>query len=109
MHELSVAESIVAAVTEKMADTSVRRVRVEVGRLSGVVPDALRFCFELATGGTCLEGATLEIIPMPGRGRCRDCCAQFDTDELIVMCECGSVDVEVLGGRELLIREVEVV
>lgn len=109
MHELSIAESIVAAVTEKVTETPIRRVRVEVGRLSGVVPDALRFCFELATGGTCLSGAELEIVSTPGRGRCRSCCAEFDTDDLIAMCDCGSVDVEVLGGRELLIREVEVV
>jgi hydrogenase nickel incorporation protein HypA/HybF len=109
MHELSVAESIVAAVTEKVSNTSIRRVRVEVGQLSGVVPDALLFCFELATTGTYLEGAVLEIVPTPGRGRCRDCCTEFDTGELIVMCDCGSVNVEVLGGRELLIREVEVV
>ena len=74
-----------------------------------MVPDALQFCFELATVGTCLQGATLEIVSTPGRGRCRNCRAEFDTDDLITMCDCGSVDIEVLGGRELLIREVEVV
>jgi hydrogenase nickel incorporation protein HypA/HybF len=109
VHELSIAESIVAAVSEKVVDVSIRRVRVEIGRLSGVVPDALRFCFELATSGTALQGATLEIVSSPGRGRCRECHTEFDTDDLVVMCGCGSVDVEVIGGRELLIREVEVV
>jgi hydrogenase nickel incorporation protein HypA/HybF len=109
MHELAITESIVAAVTEKMPDVPVRRVQVLVGRLSGVVPEALSFCFELATEGTTLQGAELEIVSSAGRGRCRECTAEFDTDELIVACPCGSVNVEVLGGRELLIREVEVV
>ena len=109
MHELAITESIVAAVTEKLPGRDVRRVRVRVGRLSGIVPDALRFCFELATAGTALDGATLDIESTPGRGRCRECGVEFDTDDFVVMCPCGGVDVEVLGGRELTIREVEVV
>jgi hydrogenase nickel incorporation protein HypA/HybF len=108
MHELAITESIVTAITERMGDAPIRRVRVQVGRLSGVVPGALRFCFELAAEGTTLDGAELEIISSPGRGQCRACHAEFDTDDLLVICRCGSVDIEVTGGQELLIREVEV-
>jgi hydrogenase nickel incorporation protein HypA/HybF len=109
MHELAIAESIVAAVTEKVAGSPIRRVQVEVGKLSGVVPDALRFSFELACVGTELQDAELDIISAPGRGRCRSCAAEFDTNDFLALCECGSIDIEVLGGRELRIREVEVV
>ena len=109
MHELAIAEAIVAAVAEKVSDTSIRRIQVQVGRLSGVVPDALSFCFELACTGTALAGSELDIVSSPGRGRCRSCTHEFDTDDLIAMCRCGSVDIEVIGGRELVIREVEVV
>jgi hydrogenase nickel incorporation protein HypA/HybF len=108
MHELAITESIVAAVREKLGDTPIRRVCVEVGQLSGVVPDALLFSFEVATDGTSLDGAELDVIPIPGQARCRDCAARFDTDDLLTLCACGSADVEVLGGRELRIREVEV-
>lgn len=108
MHELAITESIVAAVRERLGDTRVRRLRLEVGQLSGVVPDALRFCFELATDGTPLQGARLEIDSPSGHGRCRSCGASFTTSELIAMCECGSVDVEITGGRQLLIKDVEV-
>ncbi|HZZ51558.1 MAG TPA: hydrogenase maturation nickel metallochaperone HypA [Pseudonocardia sp.] len=108
MHELAIAESIVAAVRERLGDTPVRRLRLEIGQLSGVVPDALRFCFQLATTGTGLEDAELEIHCPPGSGRCRDCGTEFTTSELIAMCRCGSVDVEVTGGRELMIKNVEV-
>jgi hydrogenase nickel incorporation protein HypA/HybF len=109
VHELAITESIVAAVREKLGDAPVRRVCVEVGALSGVVPDALLFSFEVATEGTSLAGAELDIVRQSGRARCRDCGARFDTDDLLALCACGSADVEVLGGRELRIREVEVV
>jgi hydrogenase nickel incorporation protein HypA/HybF len=108
VHELSITQSVVTAVTERMRDAPVRRIRLEVGRLSGLVPDAVRFCFEMVAAGTTCEGATLEIDEPAGRGRCRTCAAEFDTVEVLPLCDCGSADVEVLGGRELRIREVEV-
>ena len=109
MHELSITESIVAAVTERMADARVRRLRLEIGRLSGVLPDSVRFCFDLVAAGTTLEGAALEIDEPSGTARCRCCGAGFETAEALPLCPCGSADVEVLGGAELRIREVEVV
>jgi hydrogenase nickel incorporation protein HypA/HybF len=108
MHELAITESIVAAVAERMGDTPIRRLKVEIGRLSGVVPDAVRFCFELAAAGTTLEGAALEIDELPGRVRCRSCGVEFDTDDVIAICMCGGVGGEAVRGAELRIREVEV-
>lgn len=109
MHELSITESVVAAVTERMRDARVRRIRLEVGRLSGLVPDSVRFCFEMVAAGTTCEGATLEIDEPAGVGHCRTCGDTFDTVEVLPLCGCGSADVEVRGGRELRIREVETV
>jgi hydrogenase nickel incorporation protein HypA/HybF len=108
MHELAITESIVATVVERMPDTPVRRVRLEIGRLSGVVPDAVRFCFDLVTADTTLEGAVLDIDEPGGRVACRRCAAEFDTDEVLALCPCGSADVALLRGRELRIRSVEV-
>ena len=54
MHELAITQGVVAAVTERTGDAAVALVRVRVGRLAGVVPDAMRFCFELVTAGTPL-------------------------------------------------------
>lgn len=109
MHELSITQSVVDAVTERLRDARVRRIRLEVGRCSGLVPDAVRFCFELVAAGTTCEGATLEIDEPPGRATCHGCGAAFDTAEVLPLCGCGSADVAVEGGRELRIREVEVV
>jgi hydrogenase nickel incorporation protein HypA/HybF len=107
VHELAITESIVAAVV-RIPDTPVRVLRLEIGRLSGVVPDAVRFCFDLVVAGTTLEGAVLEIDEPGGRVACRRCAAEFDTNEVLALCPCGSADVELLAGRELRIRAVEV-
>ncbi|MCW2704562.1 MAG: hypA [Blastococcus sp.] len=106
MHELAITQSVVDAVTERTGTAPVTVVRLRVGRLAGVVPDAMRFCFELVTAGTPLEGAELEIEEPEGRGRCRTCGAEFPLPDLVLLCDCGSADVEVLAGRELAIASV---
>ena len=107
MHELAITQSVVEAVTERTGANPVSCVRVRVGRLSGVVPDAMRFCFDLVTAGTPLEGAALDIEQQEGRGRCRACGDDFVLADLVLLCACGSADVEVLAGRELAVASVE--
>ncbi|HJT03933.1 MAG TPA: hydrogenase maturation nickel metallochaperone HypA [Pseudonocardiaceae bacterium] len=108
MHEMSITQSVIQAIWDRMGDAQVRRVCLEIGTLSGVVVDSLRFCFEVVTEGTTLEGASLEIIQPTGKARCRDCGAEFVLNDLLVLCECGSANRELLAGEELKIREVEV-
>jgi hydrogenase nickel incorporation protein HypA/HybF len=108
VHELAIAESVVAAVLERTEGRRVSVVRLRVGRLTAVVPDALTFCFDLATAGTPLEGAALEIAEEPGRGHCRSCDAHFELPDAFLLCACGSADVELLAGRELMVASVEV-
>jgi hydrogenase nickel incorporation protein HypA/HybF len=106
MHELAITESVVDAVIERTGSAPVASVRLRVGRLAGVVPDAMLFCFELVTAGTPLAGATLEFEQPEGRGHCRICGADFPLADLILLCGCGSADVEVLTGRELAVASV---
>ena len=108
MHELSITQSVVDAVLEHVGEARVLSVRVRVGRLSGVVPDAMRFCFELITEGTALQDARLEIIEPPGTACCATCGLEFGLSDLILLCPCGSADVAVRTGRELEIASVEV-
>ena len=108
MHELAIAESVVDTVTQRLPGATVTCVHLEIGALSGVVPDSIRFCFDLATEGTPLAGAALEITEPPARCRCRACGAEFQPDTPIVLCPCGSADVAVLGGEELKILSVQV-
>ncbi len=109
MHELAITESIVAGVSECANGARVTRVMVHIGRLSGVVPDAVRFCFDVCCKGTALEGAELQIVEIEGRARCRDCGRENQIANLIALCACGSANLEVVSGEELKIKEVEVV
>jgi hydrogenase nickel incorporation protein HypA/HybF len=108
MHELAIAESVVDAVVSRTGESAVREIRLQVGRLSGVSADSLRFCFEMAAAGTGVEGAQLDIDRPSGVARCRACSIDFELAELILLCPCGSADVEVLTGDELRIVSVEV-
>ena len=108
MHEMAITQSVVQAVCDRMGDAQISRVCLEIGTLSGVVADSVRFCFDLITEGTALEGASLEIVQPTGRARCRDCGAEFVLNDLLILCECGSANRELLAGEELKIREVEV-
>jgi hydrogenase nickel incorporation protein HypA/HybF len=105
MHELGIARNIVAIVSEHAQGQKVRRVTLEIGALSGVMADAVRFAFDAVAAGTCLEDATLEIREIKGRGRCRSCGAEFETPTLFTPCACGSRQVTRLSGEELKIRE----
>jgi hydrogenase nickel incorporation protein HypA/HybF len=108
MHELAITQSVVDAVCDRAAGRRVRVVRVRVGDLTAVVPDAMRFCFELAAEGTAADGARLDIESRPGAARCRACGLDFAVPDLILLCPCGSADVQVTAGRELQIVSMEV-
>ncbi len=109
MHELAITQSIVDLVVERTTGRQVGLVRVEVGVLSGVVPDSMQFCYELLTGGTTLEGSSLVIVRTPGAAHCRACDRNFALNDLILLCPCGSADVDIVTGRELRVLSVELV
>jgi len=108
MHELSITQSVVDAVCERAAGRTVHSVKVQVGALTAVVPEAMRFCFELVVEGTVAQGARLDIERRAGAGHCRSCDADIVLDDLILLCPCGSADVYVTAGRELQIVSMEV-
>jgi hydrogenase nickel incorporation protein HypA/HybF len=111
VHELAITEAVVSGVCEHVGAAKVLRVTLEIGRLAGVVPDALRFSFELCARGTVVEGADLEIIELDAAGLCRQCNTEVAlADSFIGTCHsCGSLDLQVVRGQELRIKSVEVV
>ena len=108
MHELGITQSIVETVLDSVGQRRITGLCLEIGALSGVVSDSVRFCFDIVAQGTALEGARLNIVEPPGRGCCRECGADFELDDLIVLCPCGSADVAVTAGRQLRVTSVEV-
>jgi hydrogenase nickel incorporation protein HypA/HybF len=108
MHEMAITQSVIDAVCDHAAGRRVHSVRVQVGQLCAVVPDAMRFCFGLAAEGTVADGARLDLDIQPGSARCRACGLDFALSDPILLCPCGSADVEVLTGRDLRILSMEV-
>jgi len=106
VHELAIAEGLVDAVTERLPGQRIRCVRLEIGPLSGVVADSVRFCFDLVAEGTSLEGAALEITEPPAACHCRACGADFELSGPLALCPCGSAQVAVLTGADLKITSV---
>jgi hydrogenase nickel incorporation protein HypA/HybF len=107
VHELALMESMVSAVVERIGAARVTTVRLEIGRLAAVVPEALRFCFDVCARGTSLEGATLEITSIGGRARCRSCGGERPIESYVDPCDCGATDLAVLAGEELRLKNVE--
>ncbi len=108
MHELAITESVVQAVTQRLPGARITCVNLEIGALSGVVADSVRFCFDLVAEGTSAEGARLEITQPPARCSCRVCGSEFAPDGPIALCPCGSAEVVVLAGQDLRITSVQV-
>lgn len=109
MHELSITRSVVAIVAERAAGMRVTGVRLEIGRLSAVMPDAIRFCFDICTVETPLAGARLTIDEIPGRGICNECGAEVELIALVGRCpHCGTASLRLVAGQELNIKEMEV-
>ena len=108
MHELTLTQSIIETVAAHAQGRRVRRVTLEVGGLTCVMPSALQFCFEVATLGTALEGANLDIIQVEARARCRVCGDTFVQHELGESCPCGAHEFTRISGEELRVKQYEV-
>jgi hydrogenase nickel incorporation protein HypA/HybF len=108
MHELGIVADVIETVCAASDGARVTRIVLEIGRLTAVLPDAVRFCFELASEGTLAEGAELEIVEVPGRARCRGCDGELQLDRPFGRCACGGSDLEWLAGEELTIKQMEV-
>jgi hydrogenase nickel incorporation protein HypA/HybF len=112
MHEMSLAEGVLQLVEETALREKAQRVKLvvlEIGRLSSVEPDAMRFCFEAVTNGGIAQDATLEIIDLPGEGWCMSCSSKVPMEASYDACpHCGGYQVQPTGGMEMRVREIEI-
>ena len=112
MHEMGIANSVLAAVRTEVArhpGTYPCKVGVRIGEMSALDQDALRFCFEAMTRETDLEALQLEIEICPFRYRCSDCGKDFAVRDYQTQCpECASMKTEFLSGDELELAYLEV-
>lgn len=112
MHEMSLAEGVLQLVEDTARREGARRVKLvvlEIGRMSSVEPEALKFCFEAVTRDSLADGAALEIVDVAGAGWCMRCAATVPMEELYGACpQCGSHQVQATGGTEMRVKEIEI-
>lgn len=112
MHEMSLCESVLQILEDNARSqgfTRVKTVWLAIGGLAGVEIDAMRFSFDAVTRGTLADRARLEIIEVPGEAWCMQCAKTVPVHQRFDACpDCGSYQLQVTGGEDLKIRELEV-
>ncbi len=113
MHELAIAESIVDVVAKHASEhraSHVTAVRLRIGEASGILPDALTFCFEIvASIDPVLDGARLVVDRVPHRAYCQSCDREFAVLDFIAQCPaCGEWSQQIISGTELQVLDMEI-
>jgi hydrogenase nickel incorporation protein HypA/HybF len=108
VHELGITRNIVAIAAEAAGNRHVTTITVEIGKLSGIVADAVAFCFDMVAAGTQVEGSRLQICEINGLARCLECGNEFATPTLLTPCSCGSRQLLRLRGEELNVKSIEI-
>lgn len=112
MHEMSIAQSLIDIIKEEMSKNDakwLRSVSLHIGEMSGIVPEALSFSFDVITSGTAIEGAELKMDIVPLRGYCHRCDLTFKIENYAFVCQnCGDINIDTVSGQDLSIVEIEV-
>lgn len=107
MHELSLVENLVEQTRAHAAGVPVKSITLTVGVMTCVDPDAMQFCFKACRDSAGLSGVELLIERQHAVGWCRDCGNEFEVFQPIQLCQCGSLNIAVTGGQDILLKELE--
>ena len=106
---LQIIEIASTSIPRSDVPVQVEKVNLKVGKLAAIVPDSLRFCFEIAAKDSLLSGAALHIEEVPIQARCKECDAEWKLDEPVFQCQqCSSGKLDIISGRELNIESIEI-
>ena len=113
MHELSIVEALIDQVGQELNRAGqqgrVLRLELNIGRLSGVNPDAVRFAFGLLSADTIVENAKIVIEEPRAVCHCHACNARTELDDLIFECpQCSSAEITIEGGRDMVLQSIEI-
>lgn len=112
MHEFSIALNIVDIATETARANKaekVNEVEVDVGEMSGVIYEALEFALDSAIKGTILENARFKLNRIKAGAVCHDCRHNFEPEDYLSVCEnCGSSNIEIVRGKEMRVKSINV-
>ncbi len=112
MHEMSLCEGVLHVLqteAEKQGFSKVKEVWLEIGELSNVEPEAMRFSFDVVMKNSLADGAILNIINLPGTAWCMQCSKNVLVKQRYAECpDCGSYQLQIVSGDEMKIKELEV-
>ncbi|MFP4476581.1 MAG: hydrogenase maturation nickel metallochaperone HypA [Desulfatibacillaceae bacterium] len=113
MHEMGIALQIVeiakSAIPSQLEGTPIEAVNLKVGKLTAIVPESLRFCWDVVIKDTPLAGSRLEIEEIPIVARCKSCGHEFTIEGPAFTCvQCEGGDLDIISGRELTVTSLEV-
>ena len=115
MHELGIVFHIIDQVDEIAESNqakSVKKVTLEIGEVSGVIPKYLNDCWLWAVNNRSkhMKDCELNIITLKGTSYCEDCGETFDTVKHGKICpKCGSKKTYLITGNEVSIKNIEVI
>jgi hydrogenase nickel incorporation protein HypA/HybF len=111
MHELSIAYEINGIVDQYVNAEQkkfIKSVRVRIGKLQNILPESLKFCFEAINSNGNSIAPKLEIESIPITSECNKCGSANEVEDFLFNCvNCGSTDIKVITGNELLVKEIE--
>jgi len=112
MHEMSITQNILEDVKEHLSGiqyTRILNIKIKVGELTALDPSSLQFCYDVIKRDTPFENVPLIIEEIPLTGHCNNCSAEINIENFLFLCSnCGSTDVTIISGEELLLSEINV-
>jgi len=111
MHELSIAQNIIEIVkdhVEKLHASRVTEVELDIGTISGVIPETLEFALDIAVKNTIMEGAKIKMNIFHAKAKCLSCEKDFEMEDIYTMCpHCSSMQYDVIQGKELKVKSIK--
>jgi len=110
LHELGVVIEVIKTVenfAKRNEVTKIDTLVLQIGELSSMIPKYIQACYPAAVDGTLLQDTKLEIEILPGNAICKECNKVFNLIENNSKCpNCGSKDLDILCGKEFMIKEI---
>ncbi|MGY2811787.1 hydrogenase maturation nickel metallochaperone HypA [Bradyrhizobium sp. USDA 4506] len=111
MHEMALCQSIIEIIEDEARRRSLSQLRsvcLEIGALSHVAPEAIKFCFAVVAARTIAESAALKIVELPGGAWCMSCSKSVEIPRRGERCPCcGSYQLQVTAGEQMRVKELE--
>ena len=112
MHELSVVANLFEILEEKTKEQNGKRiilVQLQIGALSGIVPELLATAFEIYKKDTIASEAEIKIKTIPLKVQCKDCQKVMIKDDFIFICDiCGSTNIQTLEGTDMILEKMDI-